>query len=93
VPGSSLTLRCSTRDGSSAFGEQLVEIAGRRTANDEFLTVVAEVAAILKLRQQTIRDLITEGLLAALRVGRRVTDLAGAVRRREPPSTGCSSVV
>jgi excisionase family DNA binding protein len=38
--------------------------------DDEFLTV-AEVAAILKLNQQTIRNWIDQGL-AALRVGRRV---------------------
>ena len=39
--------------------------------DDEFLTV-AEVAAILKLNQQTIRNWIDQGSLAALRVGRRV---------------------
>ena len=40
-------------------------------ATDEFLTV-AEVAATLKLNQQTIRNWIDAGLLPALRVGRRV---------------------
>jgi excisionase family DNA binding protein len=39
--------------------------------DDEFLTV-AEVAAILKLNQQTIRNWIDQGSLAALRIGRRV---------------------
>jgi excisionase family DNA binding protein len=39
--------------------------------DDEFLTV-AEVAAVLKLNQQTIRNWIDAGSLAALRVGRRV---------------------
>jgi excisionase family DNA binding protein len=39
--------------------------------DDEFLTL-AEVAAILKLNQQTIRNWIDQESLAALRVGRRV---------------------
>ena len=39
--------------------------------DDEFLTV-AEVAPILKLNQQTIRNWIDQGSLAALRIGRRV---------------------
>src|SRR5437588_9181778 len=38
---------------------------------DTFLTV-AEVAAILKLNQQTVRNWIDQGSLPALRVGRRV---------------------
>jgi len=38
---------------------------------DTFLTV-AEVAAMLKLNQQTIRNWIDQGSLPALRVGRRV---------------------
>jgi excisionase family DNA binding protein len=38
---------------------------------DEFLTV-AEVAAILKLNQQTVRNWIDQGSLPALHVGRRV---------------------
>jgi excisionase family DNA binding protein len=38
--------------------------------DDEFLTV-AEVAAILKLNQQTIRNWIAQGSLPALRVGGR----------------------
>jgi excisionase family DNA binding protein len=38
---------------------------------DEFLTV-AEIAAILKLNQQTVRNWIDQGTLPALRVGRRV---------------------
>jgi excisionase family DNA binding protein len=37
---------------------------------DEFLTV-AEVAAMLKLNQQTVRNWIDQGSLPALRVGRR----------------------
>jgi excisionase family DNA binding protein len=37
-------------------------------ATDKFLTV-AEVAAILKLNQQTIRNWIDQGSLPALRVG------------------------
>jgi excisionase family DNA binding protein len=39
--------------------------------DDEFLTVT-EVAAILTLDRQTIRNRIDQGSLAALRVGRRV---------------------
>jgi excisionase family DNA binding protein len=38
---------------------------------DPFLTV-AEVAGILKLNQQTVRNWIEQGSLPALRVGRRV---------------------
>jgi excisionase family DNA binding protein len=38
---------------------------------DSFLTV-AEVAEILKLNQQTVRNWIDQGSLPALRVGRRV---------------------
>jgi putative molybdopterin biosynthesis protein len=40
-------------------------------APDSFLTV-AEVAEILKLNQQTVRNWIDQGSLPALRVGRRV---------------------
>jgi excisionase family DNA binding protein len=40
-------------------------------ATDEFLTV-AEVAAILKLNQQTVRNWIDAGTLPALHLGRRV---------------------
>lgn len=40
-------------------------------AADSFLTV-AEVAGILKLNQQTVRNWIDQGSLPALRVGRRV---------------------
>jgi excisionase family DNA binding protein len=39
--------------------------------SDEFLTV-ADVARILKLNQQTVRNWIDQGTLPALRVGRRV---------------------
>lgn len=38
---------------------------------DEFLTV-AEVAAMLKLNQQTVRNWIDQKSLPALRVGRRI---------------------
>lgn len=43
----------------------------RGTLDDSFLTV-AEVAEILKLNQQTVRNWIDQGSLPALRVGRRV---------------------
>ena len=40
-------------------------------SNEEFLTV-AEVAAVLKLNQQTVRNWIDAGMLPAVRIGRRV---------------------
>lgn len=43
----------------------------RGALDDSFLTV-AEVAEILKLNQQTVRNWIDQGSLPALRVGRRV---------------------
>lgn len=44
-----------------------------RTGNvpDEFMTV-AEIAALLKLNQQTVRNWIDNGKLSAIRIGRRV---------------------
>jgi excisionase family DNA binding protein len=36
------------------------------------VSTVAEVAAILKLNQQTVRNWIEDGALPALRIGRRV---------------------
>jgi excisionase family DNA binding protein len=41
------------------------------TSQDEFLTV-HEVAALLKLNPQTVRNWIDNGQLPAIRVGRRV---------------------
>lgn len=38
---------------------------------DEFLTV-AEIAGILKINQQTVRNWIDPGILPALHIGRRV---------------------
>lgn len=54
--------------------------------DDELLTV-AEVAGLLKLNQQTVRDWIDDGYLPALRVGRCVRgapdpEIARRVRRR-----------
>lgn len=43
----------------------------RLDLEDSFLTV-AEVAEVLKLNQQTVRNWIDQGSLPALRVGRRV---------------------
>lgn len=40
-------------------------------SDDSFLTV-AEVAALLKLNQQTVRNWIEQGSLPAVRIGRRV---------------------
>jgi excisionase family DNA binding protein len=45
--------------------------ADRSQLDDSFLTV-AEVAEVLKLNQQTVRNWIDQGSLPALRVGRRV---------------------
>jgi excisionase family DNA binding protein len=62
--------------------------------DDTFLTV-AEVAELLKLNQQTVRNWIDQGSLPAVRVGRRVrirrSDLErvlaeGATRTLEPES-------
>jgi excisionase family DNA binding protein len=44
---------------------------GQRNPVDSFLTV-AEVAEMLKLNQQTVRNWIDQGSLPAVRVGRRV---------------------
>ena len=44
---------------------------GPGSAEESFLTV-AEVAGLLKLNQQTVRNWIEQGSLPALRVGRRV---------------------
>ena len=41
-------------------------------APDESFLTVAEVAGMLKLNQQTVRNWIDQGSLPALRVGRRV---------------------
>lgn len=43
----------------------------RNDAEESYLTV-AEVAELLKLNQQTVRNWIDQGSLPALRVGRRV---------------------
>lgn len=43
----------------------------RNNHEDSYLTV-AEVAEVLKLNQQTVRNWIDQGTLPALRVGRRV---------------------
>jgi excisionase family DNA binding protein len=40
-------------------------------SGDDFLTV-ADIARVLKLNQQTVRNWIDQGSLPALRVGRRV---------------------
>jgi excisionase family DNA binding protein len=54
------------------------------TGDEKFLTV-ADVARILRLNQQTVRNWIDAGTLPALRVGRRVrvrrSDLDALVQR------------
>jgi excisionase family DNA binding protein len=47
------------------------EIVAQSDPEESYLTV-AEVAATLKLNQQTVRNWIDQGSLPALRVGRRV---------------------
>jgi excisionase family DNA binding protein len=49
-------------------------------SHDDFLTV-AEVAALLKLNQQTVRNWIEQGTLPAVRVGRRVRILRSDFER------------
>ena len=46
--------------------------AGKGPLNEVNFLTVAEVAAMLKLNQQTVRNWIDQGSLPALRVGRRV---------------------
>jgi excisionase family DNA binding protein len=64
-------------------------------SEQEFMTV-AEIAAILKLNQQTIRNWIDAGRLAAHRLGRRVRDgqtstgWSEPVRRQGRPSPSSS---
>jgi excisionase family DNA binding protein len=65
-------------------------------SDDEFLTV-AEIAQILKLNQQTVRNWIDQGTLPALRVGRRVRvrrsdfdTLVESGRTASTPSSGPS---
>jgi excisionase family DNA binding protein len=69
------------------------------TDAEEYLTV-AEVAGILKLNQQTVRNWIDRGELPALRVGRRVRILGSdfdallenAGGKRPPPSRPVESI-
>lgn len=60
-------------------------------SEEEFVTV-AEVANLLKLNQQTIRNWIDAGTLPALRLGRRVrvlrSDLNQLVDQNYHPSSG-----
>jgi excisionase family DNA binding protein len=62
----------------------------RGNLGDSFLTV-AEVAELLKLNQQTVRNWIDQGSLPALRVGRRVRIRRSDLERLlEEGSTGGS---
>ncbi len=60
---------------------------GSTTMDEEYLTV-AEIAGVLKLNQQTVRNWIDQGKLPALHVGRRVrikrSDSTGSSRRATP---------
>jgi excisionase family DNA binding protein len=51
---------------------QLAKNAVDRPDLDESYLTVAEVAEVLKLNQQTVRNWIDQGSMPALRVGRRV---------------------
>jgi excisionase family DNA binding protein len=66
----------------------------RGNLEDSFLTV-AEVAEMLKLNQQTVRNWIDQGSLPALRVGRRVrirrSDLERLLAEGSTTGTGSSS--
>jgi|HubBroStandDraft_4_1064222.scaffolds.fasta_scaffold1298433_2 excisionase family DNA binding protein len=57
----------------------------RRRVPDEFLTVV-EVAGLLKLNQQTIRNMIDWGQLGAVRVGQETCPGARVAARWVPGS-------
>jgi excisionase family DNA binding protein len=65
----------------------------RGNLEDSFLTV-AEVAEMLKLNQQTVRNWIDQGSLPALRVGRRVrirrSDLERLLEEGSTAGTGSS---
>jgi excisionase family DNA binding protein len=76
-----------------------VWVAERGELRDESFLTVADVAEMLKLNQQTVRNWIDQGSLPALRVGRRVrikqSDLervleegyrAGAPAATQPPA-------
>jgi excisionase family DNA binding protein len=63
--------RAGASDTSPNYADSMSPERRPPDVDDEFLTV-AEVAAVLKLNQQTIRNWIDAGSLAALRVGRRV---------------------
>ena len=62
------------------------------SANTEEFLTVAEVAELLKLNQQTVRNWIDQGSLPALRVGRRVRIRRSDLNRLlEERYTGASS--
>jgi excisionase family DNA binding protein len=51
---------------------QLEKVRLDHTAHEDAFLTVAEVAEMLKLNQQTVRNWIDQGSLPAVRVGRRV---------------------
>jgi excisionase family DNA binding protein len=67
--------RCTSGGTGTGCSREIAAAASRRVPvsgiDDEFLTV-ADVAAVLKLNQQTVRNWIDQGSLPALHVGRRV---------------------
>jgi excisionase family DNA binding protein len=54
--------------------------------NPEDVMTVAEIAAILKLNQQSVRNWIDQGALPAIRVGRRVRIRWGGVEAMMKPA-------
>ena len=63
--------------------------------NSEDVVTVAEIAEILKLNQQTVRNWIDQGSLRAIRVGRRVRvrwgDVEAMMKPAGPASPGGGS--
>jgi excisionase family DNA binding protein len=68
--------------------EDLESVVGTADLSPENLLTVAEVAKLLKLNPQTIRNAIDGGRLTAVRLGRRVrirrSDLEAYFERVEP---------
>ncbi len=69
----------STVDDSISLGESR-RVVTRSLSDDEFLTV-AEIAMMLKLHQQTVRNWIAAGNLPAYRVGRALRVRSSALER------------
>jgi excisionase family DNA binding protein len=70
-------------------------VAERSELQEESFLTVAEVAEMLKLNQQTVRNWIDQGSLPALRVGRRVrikrSDLERVLEQGYRAGTGAAT--